>query len=326
MKAIVRTQYGSPDVLHFQEVPTPAPGDDEVLIKMSAVALNPLDLFLLQGAPWNRFVPGSQTPKQNILGCDIAGRVEAVGKNVTQLGPGDAVFGATGFAGHGLAEYVCAAEDKLVLKPANLSFAEAAAVPIAAITALQGLRDKGRIQPGHKVLIEGASGGVGTFAVQLAKVFGAEVTAVCSTRNVETARSLGADHVIDYTKEDFARSGQRYDLILAAYGNHSPLQYRRSLNPAGTFVSAGGKMPRILQAVVLGPILSALGRRKLRFFVANMNQKDLGFLSDLLASRRLVPVIDRRYPLRDAADAFRYLAEGHAQGKVIITLEESGGA
>jgi NADPH:quinone reductase-like Zn-dependent oxidoreductase len=294
------------------------------MVKVCAAALNPLDLFLLKGAPWNSFIPGSRKPKEPILGCEIAGQVEARGRFAKKFRPGDEVFGATGFTGRGFADFVCVAEDKLVSKPANASFEEAAAVPIAASTALQGLRDKGHVQPGQKVLIEGASGGVGTFAIQLAKVFGAEVTAVCSTRHVETARSLGADHVIDYTQVDFARSVQRYDLILASYGDHSPLQYRRALNPNGTFVSVGGELPRILQAAVLWPILFAFGRRKLRFFVANMNQRDLGFLRDLLASRKLVPVIDRHYPLRDTADAFRYLAEGHAQGKVIITFAERG--
>jgi len=213
MKAIVRTQYGPPDVVRFTEVATPTPADGEVLIKVYAASVNPLDLYCMRGAPMIRLIPGLRIPKQKVLGCDVAGRVEAVGRNVKEFQPGDEVFGVTGFAGGGFAEYVCAPEDKLALKPANLSFEDAAAVPIAAITALQGLRDKGRIQLGQKVLVEGASGGVGTFAVQIAKSFGAEVTAVCSTRNVDTARSIGADHVIDYTGQDFTQSGQRYDLI-----------------------------------------------------------------------------------------------------------------
>ena len=320
MKAIVRTQYGSPDVLQFAEIATPAPADDEVLIKLCAASVNPLDLFLMKGAPWDRVIPGRRTPKQKVLGCDIAGRVEAVGKNVQQFQPGDEVFGVTGFEGNGFAEYVCAIEKKLALKPANLSFEEAAAVPIAASTALQGLRDKGRIQPGHKVLIEGASGGVGTFAVQIAKAFGAEVTAVCSTRNVEIARSIGADHVLDYTQVDFARSGQRYDLILAANAHHSILDYRRALRPDGIYVAAGGAVLRILQAFLLGPLLSLMGRKKIRFFIANINQKDLVFLKGLLEAGKVVPVIDRRYKLREAADALRYLAKGHAQGKVVLTV------
>jgi NADPH:quinone reductase-like Zn-dependent oxidoreductase len=320
MKAIVRTQYGSPDVLQFAEIATPAPADDEVLIKLCAASVNPLDLFLMKGAPWDRVIPGRRTPKQKVLGCDIAGRVEAVGKNVQQFQPGDEVFGVTGFEGNGFAEYVCAIEKKLALKPANLSFEEAAAVPIAASTALQGLRDKGRIQPGHKVLIEGASGGVGTFAVQIAKAFGAEVTTVCSTRNVEIARSIGADHVLDYTQVDFARSGQRYDLILAANAHHSILDYRRALRPEGIYVAAGGAVLRILQAFLLGPLLSLMGRKKIRFFIANINQKDLVFLKGLLEAGKVVPVIDRRYKLREAADALRYLAKGHAQGKVVLTV------
>ena len=320
MKAIVRTQYGSPDVLQFAEIATPAPADDEVLIKLCAASVNPLDLFLMKGAPWDRVIPGRRTPKQKVLGCDIAGQVEAVGKNVHQFLPGDEVFGVTGFEGNGFAEYVCAIEKKLALKPANLSFEEAAAVPIAASTALQGLRDKGRIQPGHKVLIEGASGGVGTFAVQIAKAFGAEVTAVCSTRNVEIARSIGADHVLDYTQVDFARSGQRYDLILAANAHHSILDYRRALGPDGIYVAAGGAVLRILQAFLLGPLLSLMGRKKIRFFIANINQKDLVSLKGLLEAGTVVPVIDRRYKLREAADALRYLAKGRAQGKVVLTV------
>jgi NADPH:quinone reductase-like Zn-dependent oxidoreductase len=320
MKAIVRTLYGSLDALQFAEVATPTPADNEVLIKLRAASVNPLDLFLMKGAPWNRVIPGLRTPKHEIIGCDIAGRVEAVGRNVRQFLPGDEVFGVTGFEGNGFAEYVCAMEEKVGPKPANLSFEEAAAVPIAASTALQGLRDKGRIQPGHRVLIEGASGGVGTFAVQIAKSFGAEVTAVCSTRNVDTARSIGADHVIDYSQVDFARSGQRYDLILAANAHHSVFDYRRALSPGGIYVAAGGGVVRILEALLLGPWLSLIGRRKIGFFLANINQRDLAFLQDLLESGKIVPVIDRRYPLSDAAGALRYLAEGHAQGKIVLTV------
>jgi NADPH:quinone reductase-like Zn-dependent oxidoreductase len=320
MKAIVRTRYGSPDVLHFAEIATPTPADNEVLIKLCAASVNPLDLFLMKGAPWNRLIPGLRTPKHTVLGCDIAGRVHAVGRNVEQFQPGDEVFGVTGFEGHGFAEYVCALEEKLAKKPGNLSFEDAAAVPIAASTALQGLRDKGRIQPGHRVLIEGASGGVGTFAVQIAKALGAEVTAVCSTRNVDTARSIGADHVIDYTQVDFARSGQRYDLILAANAHHSIFDYSHALNQGGIYVAAGGSLVRILQGLLLGPLLSRTGHKKMVFFIANINQKDLAFLKDLLEAGKVVPIIDRRYPLSDAAGALRYLAEGHAQGKVVLTV------
>jgi NADPH:quinone reductase-like Zn-dependent oxidoreductase len=317
MKAIVRTRYGPPDVVQFKEVAKPTPADDQVLVKLYAASVNPLDLFLMKGAPLLRRI---STPKYKILGCDIAGRVEAVGRNAKQFQPGDEVFGVTGFEGGAFAEYVCAPENKLALKPPNLSFPDAAAVPIAAITALQGLRDKGRIQPGQKVLVEGASGGVGTFAVQIAKSFGAEVTAVCSTRNMDTARSIGADHVIDYTREDFAQSGQRYDLILAAKANHSIFDYRRSLSPNGIYVAAGGSLARILQALLLGALLSRVGRKKMCFFLANINTMDLVFLKDLLEAGKITPVIDRRYPLSDAAEALRYLEEGHAQGKVVITI------
>jgi NADPH:quinone reductase-like Zn-dependent oxidoreductase len=320
MKAVVRTKYGSPDVLQFADIATPVPADNEALIKLCAASVNPLDLFLMKGMPWNRVIPGLRTPKCQVIGCDIAGRVEAVGGNVTQFRPGDEVFGVTGFGGNGFAEYVCAMENKIALKPANLSFEQAAAVPIAASTALQGLRDQGRIQPGQKVLIEGASGGVGTFAVQIAKAFGAEVTAVCSARNVQTARSLGADKVLDYTQVDFARSGQRYDLILAANAHHSIWDYPRALHQDGIYVAAGGAVGRILQAFLLGPLLSRMGRKKMGFFLANINQKDLAFLKDLLEARKVVPVIDRAYPLSAAADALRYLAEGHAQGKVVLTV------
>ena len=319
MKAIVRTQYGSPDDLQFAEAPTPNPADNEVLIKLCAASVNPVDLFVLQGAPWNR-IPGLRAkPKNTIIGCDIAGRVEAVGRNVKQFQAGDEVFGITGFEGKGFAEYVCAPEEKLAPKPANLSFEDAAAVPIAAITALQGLRDRGGVQPGHKVLIEGASGGVGTFAVQLAKELGAEVTAVCSTRNVDIARSIGADHVLDYTNVDFARLGQRYDLILAVNGHHSIFQYRRMLSQNGIYVAIGGLVP-ILQALLMGRLLSALGRKKMTFFIAKINQRDLVFLKSLLQAGKIVPVIDRRYRLSEAAEALRYLAEGHAQGKIVLTV------
>jgi NADPH:quinone reductase-like Zn-dependent oxidoreductase len=325
MKAIVRTQYGPPDVLQFTEVEKPTPKDNEVLIKLYAASVNPLDLFSLRGAPLVRLIPGLRTPKHQVLGCDIAGRVEAIGGHVKQFHPGDEVFGVTGFAGGGFAEYACAPEDKLALKPASSSFEDAAATPIAAITALQGLRDKGRIQRGHKVLVDGASGGVGTFAVQIAKSFGAEVTAVCSTRNVDTARSIGADHVIDYTREDFTKSGQRYDLILGANAHHSIFDYRRALSQDGIYVIAGGGLPQIFQGMLLAPLLSRIGSKKTCFFIANINQKDLVFLKDLLEAGKVVPVIDRRYPLSDAAEALRYLEERHAQGKIVLTVEHSNG-
>ena len=326
MKAMVRTRYGPPDVLQFAELAKPTPKDNEVLIKLCAASVNPLDLFHLRGAPWNRLIPGLSAPKQLIIGCDIAGRVEAAGKHVKQFQPGDEVFGVTGFAGGGFAEYVCAPEEKLALKPANLSFEEAAAVPIAALTALQGLRDKGHIQLGHKVLLDGASGGVGTFAIQIAKAFGAEVTAVCSTRNVDTARSLGANHIIDYTREDFRQSAQRYDLIVGVNAHHSIFDYRRALKQGGIYVAVGGSVPQIFQAMLLAPLLSRIGSKKARFFIANINHKDLVFMKELLEAGKVVPVIDKRYPLSDAAEALRYLEQRHAQGKIVLTVEHSNGA
>ena len=330
MKAIVYTQYGPPEVLQFTEIATPTPADDEVLIKICAAAVNPLDSGVMQG-PWiARLMSGGLlTPKHKILGADIAGRVEAVGRQVTQFQPGDEVYGGLYgglFGGRGLggfAEYVCAVEDRLALKPANISFEDAAAVPVAAITALQGLRDKGRIQPGQKVLVDGASGGVGTFAVQIAKSFGAEITAVCSTRNVDTARSIGADHVIDYTREDFTQSGQRYDLILGANAHHSIFDYRRALSRDGIFVMVGGGLVQMLQVMLLGPFLSRIGSKKIGMILAKINNKDLVFLKDLLEAEKVVPVIDRRYSLSGVAEALRYLGEGHAQGKVVITVEHS---
>jgi NADPH:quinone reductase-like Zn-dependent oxidoreductase len=320
MKAIVHTQYGPPDVLQFTEVAKPSPKDNEVLIKVRAASVNPADRYMMRGMPWISRIPGLRTPKDKRLGADVAGQVEAVGGNVTQFKPGDEVFGV----GRGaFAEYVCALEDKLAPKPANSSFEDAAALPIAAITALQGFRDKGRIQRGHKVLVDGASGGVGTFAIQIAKSFGAEVTAVCSTRNVDIARSLGADHVIDYKREDFTKSGQRYDLIMGANAYHSIFDYRRALNPGGIYVIVGGGLARILQSMLLAPFLSRIGSKKTCFFIANINQKDLLFLKELIEAGKVVSVIDKRYPLSGVAEAFRYLEEGHAQGKIVITVGHS---
>jgi len=322
MKAIVYTQYGPPDVLQFKELAKPTPKDDEVLIKIHAASVNPVDWHFMRGKPLfvRLIIGGLSKPKATRLGADLAGQVEAVGRNVTQFKPGDEVFGACRGA---FAEYVCAMEDKLALKPANISFEDAAAVPVAALTALQGLSHKGRIQRGHKVLVDGASGGVGTFAVQIAKSFGAEVTAVCSTRNVDTARAIGADRVIDYKREDFTQSGQRYDLILAANAYHSIFDYRRALSPKGIYVMAGGGVVQMFQMMFLGPLLSLIGSKKMRFFITRSNKKDLVLLKDLLEAGKVVPVIDRRYPLSGVAEAVRYLEEGHAQGKVVITVEHS---
>jgi NADPH:quinone reductase-like Zn-dependent oxidoreductase len=320
MKAAIYNPSGSPDAVQIKDVEKPVPGDNEVLIKVRAASVNPIDRFPLFVARATRIVSVFRKPKVTRLGADFAGQVEAVGRNITQFKPGDEVFGACRGA---FGEYVCAMEDKLALKPANISFEEAAAVPVAALTALQALRDKGCIQPGQKVLVNGASGGVGTFAVQIAKSFGAEVTAVCSTRNVERARALGADHVIDYKQEDFMKRGQRYDLILAANGYHSIFAYRRALGENGIYVMAGGGWAQLFQGMLLGPLLSRIGRKKMCFFVTKLNKTDLLLLKDLLAAGKIVPVIDRRYPLREVAEALRYLAEGHAQGKIVITVEHS---
>lgn len=323
MKAIVYTRYGPPDVLQFREVEKPEPADDEVLVKVHAASVNPFDWHLMRGEPFpvRLAIGGLLAPKRTILGSDIAGRVEAIGKRIGELRPGDEVFGGVGLGG--FAEYVCVSETKLVLKPANLSFEQAAAVPIAAITALQGLRDKGRIEAGKKVLVDGASGGVGTFAIQIAKAFGANVTAVCSTGNMDRARSIGADRVIDYAREDFTRSGQRYDLILAANAYRSNLDYCRALSREGICVKTGGRVD--FQAFLVGLLhswmLPLIGGKRMRGLIAKMKNEDLRFLKDLLEAGKVVPVIDRRYRLGEMAEAIRYLEEGHAQGKVVITIE-----
>jgi NADPH:quinone reductase-like Zn-dependent oxidoreductase len=321
MKAIVYEKYGSPDVLELKEVKKPIPKDNEVLIKVHAASVNAYDWhFLTADIFLIRLMGGGLLkPKNTRLGADIAGRVEAVGRNVKQFQPDDDVFG---MVRGGFAEYACAPENALALKPSNLSFEGAAAVPMAAVTALQGLRDTGQIQPGQKVLINGASGGVGTFAVQIAKSFGAEVTAVCSTRNLDQARSLGADHVIDYTKEDFTQSGQQYDLILAANGYHSLSAYKRALTPKGIYVMAGGSMAQIFQAMLMGSLMSETGGKKMGGVSAKRSQKDLVFLKELVEAGKVFPVIDRRYPLSEAAEALRYLGEGHARGKIVITVED----
>jgi NADPH:quinone reductase-like Zn-dependent oxidoreductase len=321
MKAIVYTRYGPPEVLKLEEVPKPTPSEDEVLVKVHASSVNAYDWHLLTADPFlvRLMGGGFLKPKNKILGADIAGRVEEVGRNIKQFRPGDEVFGdIAGCGSGGFAEYACARENALALKPANLSFEEAAAVPMAAVTALQGLRDKGRIQPGQKVLINGASGGVGTFAVQIAKSFGAEVTAVCSTRNLDMARSIGADQVIDYTKEDFTQKGQRYDLIFAANGYHPIFDYKRALSPKGIYVAIGGSMAQIFQPMLLGPLISLTGNKKMGTLSAKLSNKDLLFMKELLETGKVKPVIDRHYPLRDAAEALRYLGEGHARGKVVI--------
>lgn len=324
MKAILTTEYGRPlDVLQLRQVPTPEPSEGEVLVKLFASSVNPLDDFSIRGPLF--FVPKLGRllkPTHKIAGADYAGIIESTGRDVNQFRPGDAVFGAsfTGKAQGGFAEYVCAREDALAPKPTNLSFEQAAAVPVAAITALQALRDHGGVQPGQNVLIDGASGGVGTFAIQIAKSFGAHVTAVCSTRNVELARSLGANHVIDYTRVNFTRNGLRYDLIVGVNAHHSIFDYRRALSQNGIFVLVGGELVRILQAISLKPLLSMIGSKKMRFFIANVNPTDLIVLKDLLEAGKVVPIIDRQYPLDEVAEAIRYRGEGHAQGKVVISI------
>jgi NADPH:quinone reductase-like Zn-dependent oxidoreductase len=322
MEAMLSTTYGSPDVLRPQDVAKPTPRDNEVLVRVHAASVNAADWHYLRGTPLVfRFQSGLLKPKIQILGADIAGRVEAVGRSVKVFQPGDEVFGDISGRGFGdFAEYVAVAEDALVVKPANLTFEQAAAVPMAAVTALQALRDNGQIKAGQKVLINGASGGVGTFAVQIAKAYGAEVTAVCSTSKVELVRSLGADHVIDYTQEDFTRNGQQYDLIVAANGYHPISAYKRALTPGGTYVMSGGSMPQIFQALLLGPWMSMTGTTKMRAGGAGPSTKDLAFVKELLEARKVVPVIDRCYPLSEVAAAIRYLEEGHARGKVVISV------
>jgi NADPH:quinone reductase-like Zn-dependent oxidoreductase len=321
MKAIVMDRYGPPEVLTLQDVERPELTDDGVLVRVRASSVNRADWYALTGTPWiARPMMGGIRPKSRLVGSDFAGIVEAVGKDVTDLEPGDEVFGGK----HGsLAEYVCAGPG-IGRKPANLTFEEAAAVPLAALTALQGLRDKGNVQPGQKVLINGASGGVGTFAVQIAKALGAEVTAVCSTRNVDTVGSLGADRVIDYTREDFTRTGERHDVLLDISGGRSWSDCKRVLAPHATLVIVGGPMGSRL----LGPLghiarmrLGALrGSRSSVFFVANFNRADLAVLRELVEAGKVRPFVERRYELRETADALRYMGEGHARGKLVITV------
>ncbi|MEW5870774.1 MAG: NAD(P)-dependent alcohol dehydrogenase [Chloroflexota bacterium] len=325
MKAFVYTKYGPPDVLQFKEIEKPAPRENEALVKIHAVSVNAADWHLLSADIFLVRLMGTGLfkPSRPVLGGDIAGTVEAVGSGVTQFKPGDEVYGDILTTGSGgFAEYATAPEKTLAPKPANLSFEEAAAVPIAGLTALQGLRDVGHLQAGQKVLVNGASGGVGTFAVQIAKAFGAEVTAVCSTRNLEMARSLGADHVIDYTKEDFTKNGQRYDLIYAANGYHPISAYKKSLTPTGVYVMAGGKPAQMFQAMLLGPLMSEKTGRQLGGVSAKMDQGDLITLTGMLEAGKVVPYIDRRYPFSQTPEALRYLGEGHARGKVVITVDE----
>lgn len=327
MKAIVYHEYGSPDVLRLEETEKLRPNDNELLIKVRAASVNPLDWHYIRGTPYILRILGTglRKPKVARLGVDVAGQVEAVGSNVAQFKPGDEVVGKGNGA---FAEYVCASENEVALKPANLTFEQAAAVPIAALTALQALRDKGKLQPGQRVLINGAAGGVGTFAVQIARSFGADVTGVCSTRNVDMVRSIGADHLIDYTREDFTQGEQRYDLILDLVGNHRLSAFRRVMSRNGTYVLIGGGGPNDGRWIgpLAGPIkalmLSRFVSQKFVLLLASINRDDLTVLKELIESRKVTPIIDRTYPLSDVPEAIRYLEQGHARGKVVITVED----
>ena len=320
MKAIMYRKYGSPDVLQLADVEKPTPKEDEVLIKIHAASVNAYDWhFLTADIFLIRFMGGGLLkPKDRRLGADVAGRIKSVGRTVKQFQPGDEVFG---IVKGGFAEYASAPENAIWYKPVNAAFDEAAALPMAAITALQGLRDEGQIQLGKKVLINGASGGVGTFAVQIAKSFGAEVTAVCSPRNLDQARSIGADHVIDYTKEDFTQKGQRYDLVFAANGYHTLSEYKRTLTPKGIYVMAGGTMAQIFQSMLFGSMMSENDGRKMGGVSAQPNQNDLNYIKELFEAGKIRSVIDRKYPLSETAEALQYLGEGHARGKIVITME-----
>ncbi|MBI3914011.1 MAG: NAD(P)-dependent alcohol dehydrogenase [Chloroflexi bacterium] len=324
MKAIVYPKYGTPDVLELREVEKPTPNDNQVLVRVHTVSLNPAEAHMLSGKLMARLLGGNGLfkPKQTMLGADIAGRVEAVGKNVTRFKSGDEVFGRK--APNGFAEYACASENALALKPANITFEQAAAVPVAALTALQSLRDAGQIQSGQKVLINGASGGVGTFTVQIAKSFGARVTGVCRTQNLDLVRALGADRVIDYTREDFTRNGQCYDLIIDNVGNHSISDYVRALSPKGICVIIGfTSLFLLLQHLVLRRLISKIGSKKINMMLAHITNKDLVVLKELMEAGKVVPVIDRCYPLGEVSEAYRHLQTRHAQGKIVVTLEQN---
>jgi NADPH:quinone reductase-like Zn-dependent oxidoreductase len=316
MKAIVYTKFGPPDVLQLREVEKPRPKDNEILIKVHAASANAYDWRHLRADPFliRLMGAGLLKPKHKILGADIAGQVESVGVNVKQFQPGDEVFGDGGYGG--FAEYACVDENRFVLKPADLTFEEAAAVPMAALTALQGLRDKGLIQAGQKVLINGASGGVGTFAVQIARSFDTEVTGVCGTAKMDLVRSIGADHVVDYTQEDITKNGKLYDLIFDVAAFRSISEYKRILSSGGIYVQAGGSMPRIFQLM----LKSMTGAKNMRLVIANANQKDLLFIKELMKAGKVRSIIDKCYPLSETAEALLYLEEGHARGKVVISV------
>lgn len=322
MKAIVAKAYGPPDVLQVREVEKPAPNDDQVLVRVRAVSLNPAEAHMRKGLLVGRIIQGGLLrPKHAIPGADFSGRMEAVGRNITRFQPGDEVFGRRGY--DGFAEYVCVTENPIAPKPANVTFEQAAAVPVAGVTALQALRDDGRIRPGQEVLINGATGGLGTFTVQIAKAFGAHVTGVCSTRNLELARSLGADRVIDYTREDFSRNGQRYDLIIDNVGNHPVSDYLRVLNPRGICVITGfTSMALLVQYFVMGRLITRFGNKKVGTMLARITKEDLLVLKGLMEAGKVVPFVDRCYPLSEVPEAYRHLETRHARGKIVVTMEQ----
>jgi NADPH:quinone reductase-like Zn-dependent oxidoreductase len=320
MKAIVHTKYGPPEVLQLKEVAKPIPRDDEVLIKVQAVSVNRSDWEGLRGKPLYARIGGLLRPRHQILGSDIAGRVEMAGRNVRRFRPGDEVFGDILPRLGGFAEYVCARESALALKPASMTFEEVAAIPQAAVIALQGIRDKGQVQPGQKVLVNGAGGGAGTFAVQLAKLYGAEVTGVDNSGKLDFMRSLGADHVIDYTREDFTKNGKQYDLILDVVAHRSVFAFKRALRSNGSYFLAGGSVATIFQILLLGPWIRATTGKKIRILAVKPNLKDMVYMTELCEAGKVTPVIDRRYPLSEVPEAIRYLGEGRTQGKVVITV------
>lgn len=319
MKAIVYTKYGGPEVLELKEIEKPSPKDDEVLIKVHAVSINDWDLGLMEGDFINRILNGFFKPKRKILGSDIAGRIEAIGKNVTRFKTGDEVYGDLSNYWGGFAEYTCAHEKSLALKPAAMSFEEAAAIPQAAMLAVQGLIDKGKIRSGQKVLINGAGGGVGTFAVQIAKLYGVEITAVDSTNKLDMLRSIGFDHVIDYTKEDFTKNGKRYDLVLDVKTNRPIFTYLRALHPGGIYVTVGGSMGRLLQALILGPWISMFSKKHI-CIVALKTNKDLLYINELFEAGKIKPIIHGPYRLTEFVEAFRLFAKAEHKGKVVITM------
>lgn len=322
MKAIVYHQYGSPDVLKLEEVEKPTPADDQLLIKVHAVSINRSDWEGMVGKPLYVRIGGLFKPKSGILGSDIAGTVEAVGKDVKQFKPGDDVFGLMLNYGGGFAEYACKSEKALALKPAGLTFEQASAIPQAAFIALQGIREKGQVRPGQKVLINGAGGGTGAFAIQLAKLAGAEVTGVDNTEKLDFMRSLGADHVIDYTREDFTKNGQQYDLILDVIASRSIFACQRALKPNGNYFMAGGSVATMFQSLLLGPLIRRITSRNIKLLVVQTDSKDLVYITELIESGKVKLFIDKRYPLSETAEALRYLGEGHAKGKVVVEVHK----